>query len=154
MKRGPKAKPTALQVFAGDPGKRLAKRDGEVQPLAAFEVPEPPTWLGAHGQAKWRDVAPVLLPVNLLTRQDFDALAVYCEAWDEFMWALEEIAKEGRIATSEKGGAYQHPAVGIKNKAIQRIRQIGACFGMTPSDRIGLKVEPAKRSGLAAFKAR
>ena len=41
------------------------------------------------------------------------------------------IEQEGEICESEKGGKYQHPAVGMKNKAIDRImkfgRQLGVC---------------------------
>jgi P27 family predicted phage terminase small subunit len=57
---------------------------------------------------------------------------MYCEAFEEFIEARSEIDREGATCMSDKGGAYQHPAVGRKNKAIARMKQFGALFGMSP----------------------
>lgn len=145
-KRGPKPKPTALRVFEGDPGRLLAKRHGEAQPGIPDAVPQPPEWLGKIGKAKWRELAPHLYPIGLLTAVDVDALALYCEAWDELFAMRALIDESGAVAVSEKGGEYQHPAVGIKNKAIQRIKQFGALFGVGPATRVGLNVAPPNES--------
>jgi P27 family predicted phage terminase small subunit len=154
-KRGPKPKPTALRVFEGDPGHLLGKREGEVMPEIVAEIPKPPDWLGDIGKAKWGEVAPALFRIGCLTVVDVNLLALYCEAWDEFFAARAEIEKSGIVAMSDKGAEYQHPAVGIKNKAIQRIKQLGGEFGMSPASRVGLTVNnPNRPSGLAAFKAK
>lgn len=79
--------------------------------------------------------------MGVLTVADGDLLAAYCEAWVEMIEALEEIAREGATAVSDKGSVYQHPAVGRKNKAIERLVKIGSHFGMSPSSRVGLKAE-------------
>lgn len=154
-KRGPKPKPTALRVFEGDPGRLLAKRNGEVQPTGEVETPQPPEWLGETGKEVWHRVSGHLHRIGCLTMIDTNLLALYCEAWDEFFEARAEIEKSGIVAMSDKGAEYQHPAVGIKNKAIQRIKQIGAEFGMSPTARVGLTVGGGgKPNGLAAFKAK
>jgi P27 family predicted phage terminase small subunit len=122
-------------------------------PDIAPEIPDPPEWLGEIGKAKWREKVPLLHPLGLLTKNDYDLLSLYCEAWDEVFDAMQEIAKEGATCSSDKGGLYQHPAVGRKNKAIQRIRQFGSDFGMNPAARVGLTItQGAKPGGLAAFK--
>lgn len=153
-KRGPKPKPTALRVFEGDPGNLLAKRRGEAQPPAAVALPEPPAWLGDVGKQVWCQVAEVLWRIGCLTESDQKLLGLYCEAWEDFFEARKEIETCGPTAYTDKGTCYQHPAVGRKNKAIQRIRQIGGDFGMSPVSRVGLNIQPAaKQNSLAAFKA-
>jgi P27 family predicted phage terminase small subunit len=139
-KRGPKPKPTALRVFEGDPGRLLGKRSGEPAPAIGSAVPAPPDWLGEVGQAVWREEAPKIHALRLLTEVDCRLFALYCEAWEDFAAARALIAKEGLIAVSDKGAEYQHPAVGVKNKAIQRIKQIGAEFGIGPASRVGMKL--------------
>lgn len=154
-KRGPKPKPTAIRIFEGDPGRLLAKRQGEAAPAPVVSIPQPPDWLGPVGKEVWGKVAESLYRIGCLTGVDTNLLALYCEAWDEFFAARAEIEKSGIVAMSDKGAEYQHPAVGIKNKAIQRIKQLGGEFGMSPASRVGLTVAPsAKPNGLAAFKAK
>lgn len=142
-KTGPKPQPTKLRLVRGNPGRRPIDAN-EPQPDAFSDAPPCPDWLGEVGRGVWADVCPKLMGSGLLTAVDVGVLAMYCEAWDEFFEAREHIAKHGLIAVGEKGAEYQHPAVGIKNKAIQRIKQIGAEFGMTPSSRTGISLTPQK----------
>lgn len=92
--------------------------------------------------------------MGCLTQADEKLLSLYCEAWDEFFAARAEIEHSGIVAMSDKGAEYQHPAVGIKNRAIARIKQIGGEFGMSPAARVGLNIggKGATGSSLAAFK--
>jgi P27 family predicted phage terminase small subunit len=136
-KRGPKKTPAGLDDLRGNPGKRpqtgaIRFPDGEVRC---------PEWLGEPGQAKWADMVAILSPVHGLLKPAFvDLLGLYCEAFEEILDAKAEIEKEGATCMSDKGGMYQHPAVGRKNKAIQRMRVLGALFGLSPSDEAGLKI--------------
>ena len=136
-KRGPKPKPTALRVIHGNPAKRPLP-EGEPMPGIGL-IPSAPEWLGKIGTAVWNEESPKLRAAGLLTSVDSRALSLYCEAWDDFFEARQHIEKNGSIAIG-KNGPYQHPAVGMKNKAIQRIKQIGAEFGMTPSSRTGINL--------------
>lgn len=152
-RRGPKPKPTAIRVREGNPGRLPINADEPLPPIWP-QCPTAPEWLGDIGRAKWTEVAPTLLGVGCLTVADYDLLAMLCEAHDELHAAMAEIAEHGRVAYSDKGSAYQHPAVGIKNKAIQRIRQFGNDFGMSPAARTGLKVGTAEGADdLDNFKA-
>lgn len=153
-KRGPKPKPTAVRIFEGDPGKLLRLRGSEVLPPPPPVVPDAPEWLGEIGKSIWQQVAATMHRIGCLTESDQKLLSIYCEAWDDFFAARRVIEEEGMICTTDKGTCYQHPAVGIKNKAIQRIRQIGGDFGMSPAARVGLNIQPPKQqNSLAAFKA-
>lgn len=128
-KRGPAPTPEPLNELRGHPGRRPGKSQAGF-PSGPVMCPD---WLGDIGQAKFQELVTKLEPVDGLLKPVFeDALALYCEAFEELLEAKAEIAKEGATCTSDKGGAYQHPAVGRKNKAIQRMKQFGALFGMSP----------------------
>lgn len=136
--RGPAKQPSAITNLKGNPG----RRDYGPEPEPPVGLPECPEWMGEVGRAKWAERVEKLQATNpkLITQLDGDALALYCEAWEEFLDARAEIEREGATCMSEKGGTYLHPAVGRKNKAIARLKLFGALFGMSPSDRVGLNV--------------
>lgn len=79
---------------------------------------KPPEWLGEFGKEEWKRRIVANPNCNV------DDLAMYCEAYHEFRVALTEIESEGATSTSDKGNAYQHPAVGRKNKAIERMNKL------------------------------
>lgn len=150
-KRGPKPIPTVVLKLRGskDAGRRRA---GEVEPQPG--IPEPPDWFTAIELEVWHQtIASLSQTPGLLTVVDRDALASYCEAWGEFHEARAEIAAHGATCISEKGGAYQHPAVGRKNSALERIRKLGSDFGMTPASRTSVKVSapPAESESKKKF---
>ena len=134
---GPKKTPTKTLEMRGS--WRADGRDSEFQPASG--IPDCPDWLGDVGRAKWNERIEIMSQTDgLVTKLDGDFLALYCEAFEELIEAREEIKKEGATCESKKGGHYQHPAVGRKNKAIDRMRCFGALFGMSPSDRVGLNI--------------
>lgn len=137
-RRGPKPTPTVVLKLRGN--KDVAgRRAGEVQPPPG--VPEAPAWLNDIEREVWdRTVDSLSKTRGLLTVIDGGLLASYCEAWAEFLNARAEIERDGPTVWSEKGGAYQHPAVGRKNSALERIRRIGSEFGMSPASRTSVKV--------------
>lgn len=137
-KRGPKPEPKALKVFKGT----RFKRQDSVEPGPA-SLPEPPEWLGLHGRAKWAEVGPHLAAVGLFAVIDGGALAQYCGAWDEFHDADELVRENGLTYESDKGNIIANPAVGIRQKARQAIRQWGGEFGLSPAARVSLPSAPA-----------
>lgn len=101
-------------------------------------VPLKPDWITAKpiASAKWDEVIEELWAIpGLLTRLDGDALSLYCDAWQQYHDASALIAAHGMVAHSDKGGCYQHPAVGIANKAREQIIKIGGLYGLTPPSR-------------------
>lgn len=104
-------------------------------------VPVKPAWIADKpiASVKWDEVIAELQEIpGLLSRLDSDVLSLYCDAWQQFHDAQAIVAEHGMISHSEKGGAYQHPAVGIVNKAREQIVKIGALFGLSPPAREGL----------------
>ena len=58
---------------------------------------------------------------------------------------VEAAARDGVkfIATTDKGNVIQHPAVGVRNKAWERVVKLARQFGMTPSARAGMAIANA-----------
>lgn len=108
-------------------------------------TPAKPDWLGPVASAVWDETILDLAEIpGLLSELDGGALALYCDAWQQYKDASAIVAREGMVATSEKGGTYQHPAVGIRNKARDAIIRLGAMFGLNPQSREGMVVSGQK----------
>lgn len=147
-KRGPRRTPTATLKLRGS---WLAKtRKDEPQPTGG--VGPAPEWLKDTGKAKWQQVCGILEPLGLATSADADAIASYCEAWQDFLDALEEIEKYGAELVSSKGARFTNPAIHRKQSAWSRFSKIGKEFGLTPASRADLHANPKKpTTGKADF---
>lgn len=144
-KRGPKPTPVAIRVAEGT--YRKSRHAGAV--VAPSGVPAKPDWLGIIGSAAWDEVIAKLSETDgLLAQLDAGALALYCDAWEDYHNAMEVLNEEGAVCQGEKGGLYPNPAVGMKNNARATIIKLGSLFGMDPSSRAGLKVAPTKATGV------
>jgi P27 family predicted phage terminase small subunit len=146
-KRGPKPEPKALKVFKGT----RFKRPDSVELLPAI-LPAPPEWLGDHGRQVWLTVGPHLAAVGLLSEVDSGALAIYCDAWDEFHDAQRLIDAHGELIPTDKGGFQMNPACRLKNAARAAIRQYQGEFGLTPAARVSLPSAPSGVDDLEDFK--
>lgn len=141
MPRSPK--PTALKLLTGNPGKRPLN-DREPKPKVGAAVPE--YLLKLPGPlAQWRRWAPRLEALGVLTEVDAPAFARLCRLWDMdeggATWTPDDDV-EPRIALKLR----------FDHQLMQEIRQLEGRFGMTPSDRVRIKVEPKKpESKLARY---
>lgn len=147
--RGRKNKPSALKKLEGNPGKRALN---EKEPKPESAIPECPAHLTGEARKEWNRITKELHALGILTKIDRAALAAYCMAWLDFVYASKMVDEEGEVVTSEKGGKYQNPWVGIKNTAMDRLVRIAAEFGMTPASRTRIKVEtPTEEDLMATF---
>ena len=148
-KPGRKKEPTASRKFKGVPGHRPLN-ENEPKPQGVAKMPD---WLSDKGKEIWKQSAPKLEAIGLLTEVDDAFFSMYCETWSDYFRACEMVEEHGEICYSEKGGAYQHPAVGLKNKMREQVIKIGSLFGLSPSNRAGLEVAPRKElDALESFK--
>src|SRR5438128_12468305 len=117
--RGRKPKPTKLKIMTGNPGKRpLNKR--EPKPRAG--APVCPTQLDAKAKALWKRIADQLAAMGLISQADGVALELLCDAYSQW----REARKEGQ------SGA----------EPWKRVKSMLAEFGLTPSSRSRLAVDP------------
>jgi len=95
-------------------------------------LPTPPEYLGSYGRAKWSEVGKRLVQMGELSETNIDILRIYCEAWEDFRLAIDEITAHGSsTCVSEKGGHYAHPAVSRKSAAVKRMERFGKQLGWT-----------------------
>ena len=131
--RGPPKKPTILKVIAGNPGKQpLPKNEPKPEALDSLAVPS--GLKGTVARAAWKRVAPKLRRMQVLSEADVDALMLYCRECQVYADA-EKIIRRAGITMETEQGLKKHPAVTVLHEAATHMRNLMACFGMTPSSR-------------------
>lgn len=148
-KRGPRPEPLSVRIAKGTERKR-PRPEEPVEVVGEMPKPE---WLGPIASAKWEEMIAVLAGRNTVSPAYVDFLALYCQAHEDYHHACETIDREGEFVHSEKGGVYQHPAVGMKHKAIERIAKFGREFGFSPTSIRDIQVTAAesKKTGKERF---
>ena len=148
--RGPATKPSVLKQAQGTYRK---DRVAGTEPKPLPGDPGCPTWLHREAKREWRRIVPELLRLNLLTIVDRAALAAYCQAYARWYEAEKLVKTEGALAYTLQGNVYQHPAVGMANKAMHEMRAFLAEFGMTPAARTRIDAKPPAEEGKNDAKA-
>lgn len=141
--RGPSAKPTALKILEGNPGKRTVNGN-EPRFRLSEESKTPPPWLGRYGKKEWKRVFPLLEKNGLVTDADYLALCGYCQCADTWITAEKVKREKGLVTVSATGTHLPHPAVGIASHALQNLLRYAREFGLTPSARTALTAQPAE----------
>ena len=113
-KRGPK--PTARPIlqlrgsWRGNQGGTVLQGDQK--------RPARPYWLVGAGRKEWDRVAPKLFAEGLLSELDRVPLALYCQAYADYLDAIG-LVKSPLIKTTN-GNIIQNPAVAVANQAWKR----------------------------------
>ena len=152
-KRGPAPEPTALKKAKGNPGRRPLN-DKEPDPPKG--VPRCPEYLSEYAREEWAYYAPILQKMKLVSIADRNALATLCEALGRYREAEEAINEEGAVVDTllgfktvdgEKEPMYvkkPNPWLKVSNDAVSQMLKLFSRFGLTPSDRVSLRVEDEK----------
>jgi P27 family predicted phage terminase small subunit len=142
--RGPKPLPANVHLLRGNASKKplASLLDDVVRP--PVEIPERPAHLEGEAAAEWDRIAPHLQQLGLVAQIDRAALAGYCDAWGEYVWACERIkTMNADDPTGERGRVWDTPSgykqisvlQQIRNRSLEQLKQYLAMFGMSPSDR-------------------
>jgi len=126
-KRGPRPTPQAILKAVGS--RKAASRPNEPTPVPG--APPKPEWLDEIASAKWDEIVPLLMARGCMDVIYGDFIAMYCQAHQDLHDAIAIIKREGSTCISEKGGAYQHPAVSQKQGAMDKILKFGKEFGIS-----------------------
>lgn len=134
MSQGRKATPAALKLINGNPGKRPVPDAPDIAP----GIPPCPEHLGELARAEWDRITPDLLTAQLINPLYMAVLAVYCDAWGEYVYARQMIkapAAEGGgyMVTTPNGYSVQSQWLAVMNKAFERMMKAAAEMGLTPS---------------------
>lgn len=128
-------KPTNLKKLEGNPGKRpLNKKEPKVTKPARC-----PAWLTKEAKREWARIAPILKEMGILTAADQISLAVYCQAYADYIQTQKIIQKKGMtyeyVNKAGVANVVSRPEVLIAQKNAEIIRKFCIEFGLTPSSR-------------------
>ncbi|MEY9182366.1 phage terminase small subunit P27 family [Bradyrhizobium sp. USDA 313] len=134
---GPPRTPTHLKLLRGNPGHQALRP--EPQPLIPKTCPEPPPHIDGFALDEWRQIAPQLHAMGLLTRIDVPALAAYCYSFGQWRMAAEALAKMqandpimgGQLVRTKYGDAATNPLVSIVRKHAGDVVRYAGEFGLS-----------------------
>ena len=137
-------KPTALKILEGNPGKRPLPKN-EPKPAPVVKVPAPPDWLNKEAKELWKDLAPKLERIGLLTEVDLATFATGCQAWGKHVEMERYLKKHGEtyFYTNKAGeeNEVKRPQVLIGKEAFDRFYKIMGEFGLSPGSRTRIEVK-------------
>jgi P27 family predicted phage terminase small subunit len=142
-RRGPAPTPTVILRTRGTfrPDRR---RSDEVQYPPG--KPPCPSWLSPEAKREWRRVIGHLHDAGVMTLVDRAMLAVYCEAWGEFVEAARKAAEVGFLFRAE-GGVKLNPLLKVRDRAAARAVQLAGHFGFSPSTRTRIGAPAGRTEG-------
>jgi phage terminase small subunit len=138
----PGPRPTPTTTLARRGSWRANERSDEPTPAVASAGDcIPPKNLPRRAKVIWRSLVPGLQAAGLLTLADLPTFARYCRiyaAWEAAMKQVEDGPDRAAVLTL--------------SKLDEMLRKLESGFGLSPADRVGLKVEqPAPNAGKARF---
>lgn len=144
---GRKPLPAKVHKLRGNPSKLpTAQLEAEVLSQGVpVEAPPRPDFLTAVAAEEWDRIVADLVKVGLVSTIDRAELAIYCQAWADWKCArekLHELQEEGFIEIAPSGYRQIGVWMQIANRAEERLRAAGVSFGMSPSARARLKIQP------------
>jgi P27 family predicted phage terminase small subunit len=115
-------------------------------------LPDPPAWLTGAGLDAWHEIAPQLFDMRVLSEVDRTALGRYCVAYAAWREAEDTIAARGKVyPVLRPDGSLKimrkSPHVELAFEASREMSRLESEFGLTPSARASLKVEPPTGMG-------
>jgi len=141
-----KPKPTRLKLLTGNPGKRPLPKEPNVE----SSLPEPPEHLDAYALEEWNRLAAGLHALGIFYEVDRGVFSAYCKAYSRWRHAEEELSKlaaeksplNALILKTMSGNFIQQPLIGIANKAMADMVKYAGEFGLTPSARARIAINP------------
>lgn len=135
-KRGLAAKPTPLRILHGDRPDRI----NEAEPVPPTQEIVCPDWASEVARSIWDRLAPGLISRGVLTVWDTDAFLLLCEALARYR-AATQLVNGSALLVQGGSGLMKNPAPIVQGEAERTFLQVAARFGLTPSDRQGIKAE-------------
>ncbi|MCH8178201.1 MAG: phage terminase small subunit P27 family [Proteobacteria bacterium] len=135
---GRKPLPNNVHVLQGNRSKKSqAELTGGIRPAA--KIPDPPPHLQGDALAEWHRVAPLLLKLGAISEQYMAPLAVYCQAWADYvkcvrrMQAAESEGRDSMVDVTPSGYKQMSVHFQIAMRASEQLKSFASEFGMTPA---------------------
>ena len=139
MSAGRPRKPSALKLVAGNPGKRVVN-GGEPEPMLLTDL-TPPPHLSERSADVWKQLAPMLRRLQVLTEADVISLEMLCDAVADYRFAREKRG-DSFVVTSSKGSQMVSQWLVAQQMSSKRAEGFMGKFGMDPVSRSKVMVEP------------
>ena len=133
-------KPDAQKELEGT-ARADRKLNGTARP-GGEPTPPPRGGLSPTARKVWKDLAPKLTALGLLTEVDGATFAIFCQAhadWTDLTKRLNELGSANWFYDG-KNGRQPLPELAVRDKAFQVVQRLGARFGLDPSSRSGISV--------------
>ena len=144
-RRGPPKTPTEVLKQRGSWLAPQREKEGEPKPDAApdGESFEPTHKLGEIALAEWNRIIPELRHMKILHSCDKSAIVNYCEAWENYCLAYDNVKKHGIVFQTKSGDQVisqeANPAVAIMDKSSMRCLKFIQQLGLSPASRPNIK---------------
>jgi P27 family predicted phage terminase small subunit len=132
-------KPTALKLIAGNPGGR-ALNGFEPEPPLLNDL-DPAEHLSPRSAAVWREIAPMLRQLGVLTVADRIPLEMLCDQVADYRLSRQMHGDELVVASS-KGTEMLSQWLVAAQMCAKRAHALMACFGMDPVARAKVMTNP------------
>lgn len=139
---GRKPLPAIVHHIRGNPSKKnFNDLAGNVPWINVATLPQCPSHLDAIAEQRWDEIAQDLHSLGLLGRLDRDELAVYCQAFSDWVRYrqmindLEEKSRTGHVLITKNGFQQISAWKTLEKQAIDQMRSAGNSFGMNPAAR-------------------
>ena len=136
---GRNPKPQEIKDLQGT-ARNDRKNEDRMNPMRMVSVPEPPEFLDEGGVELWNRQLKQLIALDMLTVVDLTALSRYCQAWDRWLQAVENIKEHGNRNEHDQVS----PDVSERKNAHKEMLQLEDRFGFLPTARE--KISTPKRS--------
>ena len=145
--------PKRSNAYKKSVGSRKIHSGEDIAPEPLSEIPRAPSTLGKLGKRKWKEVCALQIQEQLLTEWDLSDLEMMCKAWEVWIEAGEDIAKNGFYqASSRTGYEQQRPIVAVRDKAMADYQRLSDKFGGNPAARSRIKrVAPQQKATANPF---
>jgi P27 family predicted phage terminase small subunit len=134
------AKSARLQLVQGnsakstDKLKRRAEQEEKMKMSADHVIPPP--WLDKTARKEFKRIADLLLSAEMINDADVNHLALYCDAYSEYLSCKREIRAKGKWWDGKPNPFYLR-----KKDAAMQMRSLSADIGLSPAARARLAIK-------------
>lgn len=140
---GRPAKPSNVHLLNGNPSKKSAADLVGANVRMPVHVPPCPQHLSTEARTEYHRITPFLVRAGGVTDGDRAALAMYCEAWGEWVVLSKKIKEDltlrstaALIDSTPSGYKQISVMVQLRDRAADRMLRCAKEFGLTPASRI------------------
>lgn len=130
--KGKKPKPTALKVLQGNPGHRPLNKN---EPKPKVSNYDPPEFLDGEAVEIWKQEAPRLISLGILTETDRLIFGALCEKVANWLHYSRKMHEAPDLVKSNAGNIVPNPYIRLANHAYQDMCKVAVEFGLTPVSR-------------------